>query len=192
MKKEFIFSARDLYENHPSKESWIFWVMKYIDVLAKDSDYKESFSFREGVKTGIKRKDYILTQTAYDNILKRTKTIFSIYALKCPIENIIKYVGCSVNVYSRVAQIFSDMGNQRKLEWAGYLREKGLKPEILILEECSTFDEAVIAEQKHINEHRDTIFNSKSSVLYRNNTINNWKNNYNKSKPLTKNQITEL
>lgn len=103
--------------------------------------------------------------------------IFYIYALKCPFDGIIKYVGCSVQPELRLKIAFkggdsAKKENKRKFEWFRFLETKGLYPELVILKECVDFEEAVEAEQKYIEEYRPTIFNGKSKILYRHNHLN--------------------
>lgn len=58
-----------------------------------------------------------------------------IYALRDPGTNEIKYVGKSNNPESRAKNHYSEGVNARKMLWMKDLKERGLRPELIILEQ---------------------------------------------------------
>jgi excinuclease UvrABC nuclease subunit len=86
---------------------------------------------------------------------------YTIYGLKDPTDNIIKYVGVSKNVESRYKQHFYVKHNETKFQWISKLKEVGLRPELIKLEVIKTSDrnEALNLEREYIKKYKDTIYN---------------------------------
>ena len=86
---------------------------------------------------------------------------YTIYGLKDPVDNIIKYVGVSKNVESRYKQHFYIKHNETKFEWISKLKETGLRPELIKLEVIKTSDrnEALNLEREYIKRYKDTLYN---------------------------------
>lgn len=79
-----------------------------------------------------------------DNPLKR---IYYIYTLTCPIDNIVRYVGCSINPRNRFsAHINCCGGGFKKSPWIKNLRDQGLLPILSIVKSTEIEEEAVILE----------------------------------------------
>lgn len=62
------------------------------------------------------------------------KTTF-IYALKCPISEKIRYIGKANNPKKRYNNHVCDKNDYHKNRWLNLLKEKGLKPELIIIDE---------------------------------------------------------
>ena len=86
---------------------------------------------------------------------------YKIYALKDPIDNVIKYVGVSKNVESRYKQHLYVTHNNEKSKWILELKKLDLKPEIIILHSIITDSKinAYNIEKEYIRKYKDTIYN---------------------------------
>src|SRR5690606_31050931 len=82
-----------------------------------------------------------------------------IYALICPIEKVVKYIGNTKNPKSRYWQHVKKLDRQMtpKRIWLESLFKKNLLPEIQILAECETGDREM--EQHYVNLHKATTLN---------------------------------
>lgn len=59
-----------------------------------------------------------------------------IYAIKCPLENRVVYVGKTIrSLNTRLSEHITSPKSEIKIEWAKKLRQAGMKPEIFLLEE---------------------------------------------------------
>jgi hypothetical protein len=77
--------------------------------------------------------------------------MFSIYALKDPRTDEIRYVGkTSVSLTKRFSRHLSEHKKTHKCHWVQSLREQGIKPTLVLLEECETETEANDAERTWI------------------------------------------
>lgn len=80
-----------------------------------------------------------------------------IYALECPIENCVRYVGKTKNIKTRLASHLSKSTAQLDhhcARWIRRLRAQGLKPKLEILHIIADDDDWQAAETKCIAEHR--------------------------------------
>lgn len=59
-----------------------------------------------------------------------------IYALKDPTTNEVRYIGKSDNPEARIYHHCATRIGSRKTKWIKSLIERGLRPELIILEEC--------------------------------------------------------
>lgn len=96
--------------------------------------------------------------------MKNNKTHY-VYALVCPIDNSIKYIGLSVNPAARAKGHNScNDGSPDKIKWLSNLREKKLKPSYIILGKEKTRFLGRILEKACIEEYAKAghpLFNSK-------------------------------
>ena len=90
-----------------------------------------------------------------------TKT-YTIYALKCPFSDEIKWVGRTKNIKRRYQTHWSNLKreNPKKVEWIKYLKFKGIKPILIILKELQPDEDSNFWENYYINLYRKTTFNS--------------------------------
>lgn len=85
---------------------------------------------------------------------------FKIYALKCPIDGKIRYVGKSANFKQRFKDHLKDVGSSTsKKVWIDTLLKKGLKPILIILDESDSEDTARILENENCIKHIKTVYN---------------------------------
>lgn len=78
--------------------------------------------------------------------------VYQIYTLTCPIDNVVRYVGCSMNANNRLKQhLSSPSGTEDKIRWLQLLSDKGLKPMLNVVEEHNSKDAAVLAELRIYN-----------------------------------------
>lgn len=84
-----------------------------------------------------------------------TKT-YSLYYLKCPIENIPRYIGITDNPKRRLKKHLNDKKhkNYHKDNWIKKLQENNLLPEMVILLECDSRETINRLEIKLISEAR--------------------------------------
>lgn len=89
-----------------------------------------------------------------------TKT-YTIYALKCPLSDEIKWVGRTKDIKRRYqAHCYnSQRENPKKIEWIKYLIFKQIKPILIILKELQLDEDSNFWENYYINFYRKTTFN---------------------------------
>lgn len=141
--------------------------MKYLNGFIENEDYKVIFYHQNPFGRGIPRKDYLLSEKTKVAIELRMKTPYSIYAYVCPISDKVKYIGCSLNEYSRLNQAFNEKGSSQKINWICELKAKNLSPKIIVLDVASTPIEAEIKEQEYIEKYMDSVLNGKNNQPYR-------------------------
>lgn len=99
-------------------------------------------------------------------IKKSAPPVFFLYALRCPLENVFKYIGLSVNPELRLKQHLSDLSyNKEKTEWVENLKSLNLRPDLVIIESFIDRAEASKKEIEYINLHRSTLLNSPKGVI---------------------------
>ena len=83
----------------------------------------------------------------------------TIYGLRCPIDGMIKYIGKTKKPKLRYMQHLRNetTGSVLKRKWISILKEQGLKPIWVKMEEV-TFG-GVKQEAYYINKHKSTVFN---------------------------------
>lgn len=113
-------------------------------------------------------KETLHKAQSLDNGLNERQTVnkFYVYALICPIDNIIRYVGATKNPESRYKNHLKDSVNPRKREWINLLIKNGQLPVMKILFSSLLFEECASKEQVFIAENRSTIFNSEVNFIY--------------------------
>lgn len=85
---------------------------------------------------------------------------FKIYALICPIDNKIRYIGKSANYKQRFKDHCKDIGDTTaKKIWITNLKNKGLIPILVILDSAKTEIEARVIENKNCVKNISTIYN---------------------------------
>lgn len=86
--------------------------------------------------------------------------VYQIYTLTCPIDNVVRYVGCSMNAEKRLTQhLYRPSGTEAKIKWLQLLSDKGLIPILRIVEEHHSKDDAVLAELTVYNQYDgDTLY----------------------------------
>lgn len=62
----------------------------------------------------------------------------TIYALECPVDGLIKYIGQSINPKDRLKQHCNNNENKDKWEWVCRLKDVGLEPSMIILDEVDS------------------------------------------------------
>lgn len=102
-----------------------------------------------------------------------------IYILRCPESGLIRYVGNTKHPKTRLKQHIKDAENRQNTEkqrWIKNLREKGLIPEMEILEKIENDELARKVEEETVIKYIDTVFNihmpgkgSKSTSFYKKN-----------------------
>lgn len=83
--------------------------------------------------------------------------LFTIYGLVDPRDNIIKYVGKTINIESRYRQhLYS-----KDKDWLNDLKKNGLKPDLIKLDEIETEDrkEVQALETEYIIKYKDNVSN---------------------------------
>lgn len=81
--------------------------------------------------------------------LPKDAKFYSVYALLCPIEGQVKYIGVSMNLKNRYTCHCCDYGGASPTDkqlWIRSLRANGVKPSLWELERVTTYPEAVHAE----------------------------------------------
>lgn len=74
---------------------------------------------------------------------------YCIYTLTCPIDNLVRYIGCTRNLKARIRQhLRIPSGIQSKRDWILGLNEKGIEPIVTILETHTDKVSAKLAEQR--------------------------------------------
>lgn len=81
------------------------------------------------------------------------ETLVYIYGLKCPIENEILYVGKSKNPEKRLLSHLGEKYKSKKNSWLKNLKQKGLIPELVILDTASE-DKINDLEKKWIEKYK--------------------------------------
>lgn len=85
---------------------------------------------------------------------------FKIYALTCPIDGKIRYIGKSANYKQRFKDHCKDFGvSTAKKQWISLLTQKGLFPILSILASAETEPEARILENENCIKHIATVYN---------------------------------
>lgn len=85
---------------------------------------------------------------------------FKIYALKCPIDGKIRYIGKSANYKQRFKDHVKDTGDSTsKKVWISQLKQKGLVPILSILAEADTEPEARVLENEMCIKYISTVYN---------------------------------
>lgn len=96
-----------------------------------------------------------------------TENKFYVYALVCPIENMVKYVGATKNPDLRYKNHLKTSVNKRKGDWIKSLNEKGKTPVMKILFSTNSITDCADKERFYINSYRLTILNSNSNFSYK-------------------------
>lgn len=105
-----------------------------------------------------------LSIDGFNIVSNRIKKPFDIYLYKCPKSDVIKYVGCSLNVKLRLSMAQKE--SCEKGEWLRKLKKEGLTPKVEIIHRCGSFTEACDKEQFYISKYRKTILNRKKLSRY--------------------------
>lgn len=86
---------------------------------------------------------------------------YTIYGLKDPQDNLIKYVGVSKNIDVRYKSHLYTKDNGGKNNWIDELKKVHLRPELIILHTLETDDRTVALnkEKEYIKLYKDTILN---------------------------------
>jgi predicted GIY-YIG superfamily endonuclease len=85
---------------------------------------------------------------------------WKIYALVCPIENKIRYIGKSSNFKTRYRQHCQDFGNETyKKMWIQKLKNMSLIPILTILDTSNNEIEARIKENNEVIKNIETVYN---------------------------------
>lgn len=81
--------------------------------------------------------------------------IYYVYTLTCPRDNIVRYVGCTVNPRQRLISHLNTFsgGSKKKREWVSELKELGLIPLMDVVKITEKLEEAVIFEKELHNIH---------------------------------------
>lgn len=89
-----------------------------------------------------------------EGIRRGGEPVVSIYALCCPVDRAIRYVGASSNIQGRLkGHLSKDDNNEGKRRWIAELAERGLTPKVEILEQVNE-SQASVAERKWISRLR--------------------------------------
>lgn len=104
---------------------------------------------------------------------------YKIYAPTCPIENIIRYIGCTQDklgfrLSGHISQARAKVGSKKatkKDTWILSLDDNGLKPIITEIDKTSDFKTASEKEKEFIKLNIDTVFNSGLNRKYTKNNI---------------------
>lgn len=94
---------------------------------------------------------------------KRNETSHYVYALFCPIENKIKYIGCSYNPKLRFKQHLADKTKSKKTKWIFDLKKYNKRPELLIISEYKNKKTAHKKEIELINIMGDVLLNNRKN-----------------------------
>lgn len=93
-------------------------------------------------------------------MVKKENPRWVIYALRCPRQGKIRYIGKSSNVKTRYKQHLKDAGTESyKKLWIQKLNENGLFPVLEIMDTATTEPEAREKENKHVGDHLGTVYN---------------------------------
>lgn len=86
-----------------------------------------------------------------------------VYALHCPIDDVIRYIGYSAYPEQRYKSHLTKNKHTHKdkMDWVLKLRSLGLKPSLIILKKSPSKTNALMSEGFYIKEHIDTILNVK-------------------------------
>lgn len=88
---------------------------------------------------------------------------YTIYGLKDPLTNKLRYIGCSINIDNRYRQHLYNSKNllNEKDLWINELLSNNFYPELIILDiiETDNRKKALNLEAKYINENKETLFN---------------------------------
>lgn len=76
-----------------------------------------------------------------------------VYALCEPDGTSIRYIGLSANLWKRLCSHFSNPQSTKVREWINSLRERGLVPSLVVLQECVGVDAGIDAEREQIRKH---------------------------------------
>ena len=114
-------------------------------------------------------KETLHKAQSLDNGLKEShqKNKFYVYALICPIDNQIRYIGATINPSIRFKQHLKDTYNIRKKEWIDNLSASNELPEMIILDSFNEEAKCIESEQAFIDKYRDVIFNGLKKMPYR-------------------------
>lgn len=82
--------------------------------------------------------------------------MYHIYTLTCPKDNVVRYVGCTINPKQRFVSHLNTFsgGNKKKMKWVSELKEIGLIPIMNIVKITEKLDEAAIFEEEVYNMHK--------------------------------------
>lgn len=73
--------------------------------------------------------------------------MYYIYTLSCPIDNEVKYVGCTKNLQTRYnVHVSASSANKRMEPWLIGLKEQGIKPVLGVYSETDDHNEAIKKE----------------------------------------------
>jgi predicted GIY-YIG superfamily endonuclease len=93
-------------------------------------------------------------------VRKKENPRWVIYALRCPLQGKIRYIGKSSNVKARYKQHLKDAGSKSyKKLWIQKLNERGLFPVLEIMDTATTEPEAREKENRHVANHLSTVYN---------------------------------
>ena len=87
---------------------------------------------------------------------------YTIYGLKCPITDEIKWVGRTKNLKRRYETHWTNFKseNPQKIEWIKHLKFKQIKPILIILKELKPNEDSNFWENYYINLYIKTVLNS--------------------------------
>ena len=92
---------------------------------------------------------------------------FYVYALVCPIDNIIRYIGATIDPDTRFKQHLKDKTDCEKSNWIKSLCELNKKPIFEILSSHVNVNDCTVSELEYCKKYKDQIFNYKHPRPYK-------------------------
>jgi group I intron endonuclease len=75
---------------------------------------------------------------------------YNVYGLKDPNNDCIRYIGITKKINIRLKQHLKDKKNSHKKNWINSLKNKSMNPEIILIEDNLTLEDALCIEKKYI------------------------------------------
>lgn len=86
--------------------------------------------------------------------LMRQNKITYIYVLKCPITDVVKYVGKTINIDKRLKSHINEKNNTLKCKWMIGLKSKGLLPVFEVIDEVGPLGDWEAKEKHYISYYK--------------------------------------
>jgi len=99
-------------------------------------------------------------KTNRSRIIRLQQKKYVVYVLICPVDRVIKYIGCTKNPLNRLGAHISDKhSNKKKVAWIDGLKRAGLLPLLEIVDQFDDAETAFRREEELIISHYGSVYN---------------------------------